>query len=237
MSGIQQIIERQIRSWEMEAAARRGEPDVTPAPPVLRSWITVSRAFGSGGGEIAQRVAALLGYQVFDREILDVIVREGRFRAAIIESLDERDRSSLDLWFEGLLRGALVDRGDYLRTLAGVLGSIAMHGHAVIVGRGANFLLDPSRGVHVRAVASEEHRVATIQRLRGISDPEEARRLVRRVDEERASYIEKHFHRSVDDPLAYDLVVNTERIGIEAAVDLVVRTLRLRMEGVRGARV
>jgi cytidylate kinase len=237
VSGIHQIIDRQIRAWEMEAEARRrASQDEALAAPALRPWVTISRAFGSGGGEIAQRVAAALGYQIFDREILDVIVQEGRFRAAIIESLDERERSSLDLWAEGLLHGALIDRGDYLRTLAGVLGSIAFHGHAVIVGRGANFLLDSSRGLHVRIVAPEDMRIVSIRRRRGMEDAEAARRLVRQTDEERSAYIEKQFHRLADDPLAYDLMINTARIGVESAVDLIVRALRLKLAAAANVR-
>jgi len=228
-SGIHHIIDRQVRRWEAEARARRQAiHDPAVQQPSIRPWVTISRAFGSGGGEIAHRLATALGYQIFDREILDVIVEEGRFRSAILEYLDERDRSSLEIWIQGILHGNLVDKGDYLRTLIGVLGSIAMHGHAIIIGRGANFVLDHRRGVHVRVVAPLPQRVETIGRLRSLSYAE-AEKLVLDTDHERAAFIRHHFHRDIDDPLAYDLTVNTGWIGIEGAIALIEHGLRRKL--------
>lgn len=225
-SGIHQIIDRQIRRWESEAQRRRESAEVYPSRPVsIRPWITISRCFGSGGGEVAQRLSARLNYEIFDREIVDTLIRETAFRAAILESLDERDRSSLEIWIEGLLRGRLVDKEDYLRSLARVVGVIAMHGHAILVGRGANFILDSDRGIHVRIVAPLEQRVETIARIRSVS-LDDARRLVQQVDEERAAFIRRHFHREIEDPLAYDLVVNSARLGVDTTVELIERGLR-----------
>ncbi len=230
-TGIHQIIDRQIKRWELEALERgrgSGERPVRAVP--LRPWVTISRSIGSGGGEIARRLAAQLGYQIFDREIVDVICKEGHFRTAILESLDERGRSSFDLWIDGVLHGSLVDKGDYLRTLVTVLGAIAMHGHAIIIGRGANFLLDPARGLHVRTVGPRAMRIETMSRLRSLSYAD-AEKLVHETDAERAGFIQHHFHRDVDDPLGYDLTLNTASIGIESAVALIERALREKMSG------
>lgn len=225
-SGIHQIIDRQIRRWDLEAQQRRESAEIYPSRPAsIRPWITISRCFGSGGGEIAQRLSARLNYEIFDREIVDTLVRESAFRSAILESLDERDRSSLEIWIEGLLRGRLVDKEDYLRSLIRVIGVIALHGHAIIVGRGANLILDSDRGIHVRIVAPLDQRIETIARIRSMA-PDEARKLVEQVDEERAAFIRRHFHRQIEDPLSYDLVVNSARLGVGTAVELIERGLR-----------
>jgi cytidylate kinase len=230
-SGIHLIIERQIQSWELEARMRRQAAKKQPGRPTpMRPYVAISRAFGSGGGEIARRLGAKLGYHIFDREILDILVKEGRFRTAILDSLEERDRSAFEVWVDGLLRGRLAHEGDYMRTLAGVLGSIAMHGHAVILGRGANFILDPGRGLHVRIVAPVTQRIETISRLRSV-DHEEAKRLVQRTDRQRASFVKRSFDADLNDPLAYDIILNTAGLGIEAAVNLTERTLRMKLGG------
>lgn len=228
-SGIHQLIDRQIRRWEMEASARRelaaGRPG-QPAP--VLPWVTISRAFGSGGGEVAQRLSARLNYPIVDKEILEVLVQEGHLRAAIVEALDERDRSSLDVWVDGILRGKLQDKDDYLRTLVRVIGGIAIHGHSVIIGRGANFILDSARGLNVRVVAPREQRIETIRRIRDL-DEDAAVKLVERVDGERSAYIRRYFHRDIEDPLAYDLILNTAGIGIDLAVELIDRSLRQKL--------
>ena len=228
-TGIHHLIDRQIRRWEAEAQARRellaGKPG-QPAP--VLPWVTISRAFGSGGGEIAQRLAARLNYPIVDKEILEVLVQEGHLRAAIVESLDERDRSSLEVWVEGILRGKLQDKDDYHRTLVRLIGGIAIHGHCIIVGRGANFILDSSRGLHARIVAPLPQRIETISRIRGV-DETEAAKLVEKVDAERSAFIRRLFHRDIEDPIAYDLLINTARIGMDLAVDLIERSLRQRL--------
>ncbi|MDM7916485.1 MAG: AAA family ATPase [Candidatus Eisenbacteria bacterium] len=230
MTGIEQIIDRQIRRWELEADLRRraAAESRTERPTPLRPVITISRAFGSGGGEVAHRLAASLGYQIFDREIVNAIVEQSKFQEAIAASLDEHDLSSVRLWIEGLLHGKFLSKGDYLHTLARVLGTIAMHGHAVILGRGANFLLDPARSLHVRIVAPFAQRVETISRLRQVSF-EEAERLVQKVDEERRHFFHTYFSRSPDDPLSYDLCLNTAGIGIENCIVLIERALRQKL--------
>jgi len=230
-TAIHKIIDHQIRRWEMEAQARRGEPGRDPtAPPVIRPCITVARMLGAGGNEISRRVAAALNYQVLDKEIVEVLIREGRFREQILQSLDERDRSSLELWVEGLLRGRMLDKGDYMRTLIHVLGSIALHGHAVILGRGANFVLGSERALHARIVAPFANRVEEMKQRLGLS-PEEADALIRRTDQERAAYVQGHFKRSIHDPLHSDLILNTGRIGVEGAVELIRRALEAKFGG------
>ena len=175
-------------------------------------------------------MAAKLGYHIFDREILDVLVKEGRFRAAILDSLEEADRSAFEVWIDGLLRGRLAHEGDYLRTFAGVLGAIAMHGHGVILGCGASLILDPGRGLQVRIVAPIAQRIETVGRLRSVGH-DQAEHLVLETDEERASFVRRNFDADLDDPLAYDLILNTVGLGVEAAVNLIERTLRMKLGG------
>lgn len=234
-SGVHQIIDRQIKRWELEAQARTAaatEPE--PAgPPVVHPWITVSRALGAGGGAIARAAASRLDYQVYDRELLELLVREHHLHRRVLELLDERSRSSLEIWVQGIVRGRLVDKGDYLRDLASVLTSVALHGRAIIVGRGANFVLDASRGLHVRITAPFALRVEAVAAREGISR-DEAERAVQRSDQERSAFIQGYFHHGIDDPLGYDLVINTAALGVEPAAELVERALRAKLVGKAG---
>jgi cytidylate kinase len=235
-SGIHQIIDRQIRRWEAEARARRELAAERPGQPApLLPWITISRAFGSGGGEIARRLSARLNYPIVDKEILEVLVEEGHLRAAVVEALDERDRSSLDVWVEGILRGKLQDRDDYLHTLVRVIGGIAIHGHAIIIGRGANYILDSAQGLNVRIVAPLRQRVETIQQIRGL-DQEAAAKLVEKTDTERGAFIHRFFHREIEDPLGYDVIINTAAIGMDLAVDLIERAFRQKLSAMAHVR-
>jgi cytidylate kinase len=224
-TGIHRIIDHQMRKWEFEAASRREAPRALPETPVVHPCITVARQIGSGGGEVARGIASVLGRPLCDREILDTIAGEGRIRAQILELLDERDRSALQIWIEGILRGRLADKEDYLRALVHAVGSVAAHGPAVFVGRGVNFILGPGRGLHLRVVAPVGRRVETLCKLRGLTESE-ARALVERTDADRAAFVRRHFHREIDDPLAYDLVLNTGATPTGSCVEMVLAAWR-----------
>jgi len=71
-------------------------------------------------------------------------------------------------------------------------------------------------------------RIETISRIRGV-DETEAAKLVEKVDAERSAFIRRMFHRDIEDPIAYDLLINTARIGMDLAVDLIERSLRQRL--------
>ena len=225
-TGIHQLIDHQIRKWELEASARRALPPGSPVElPVIHTGITVARQIGAGGTEIARRIATFLDRPLCDREILDTIASEGRIRARILELLDERDRSAAQIWIQGILRGRLADKGDYLRALVNAVVSVAAHGPVVFVGRGVNFILGPGRGLHVRVVAPPEHRVSRLCASLGLSEGD-ARALIDRTDTDRAAFVRHHFHREIDDPLAYDLVLNTAYAPPPACVETVLTIWR-----------
>jgi hypothetical protein len=231
---IHRIIDHQIREWEAAAARRREEALSRPdGLKTIRPAITLARQIGSGGWEIAHQVAERLGWEVFDRELLEVIVRQGHFREAIMNALDEHDRSAVEIWVDGLLHGNIVDKGDYHRTLVRVLTSISMHGRAIIVGRGANYVLDPRRTFNLRIAAPRSVRVEMIARSRGLP-MKKAAAIVTQTDHERAAFIMHHFHERIDDPTAYDLVINTASFSREAAAEMVVQALHLKLGGLAG---
>ena len=228
-TGIHRIIDQQMRRWEMANRTRKEAAKANPdLPRLIHPCITIGRMLGAGGRAISERLSESLGYPVFDREILEFLLREGRIRGQLIELLDERDRSALDIWLQGIIRGKLTDKGDYLRTLVQVLGSIAAQGPAVIVGRGANFILESHRTLHVRLVAPFSERVAAVAQNREIPRAE-AEEVVQKSDRERAAFIEHHFHRNIDDPLAYDLILNTGEVSAEAAAELIQLGLRRKL--------
>jgi cytidylate kinase len=217
-TGIHRIIDQQMRKWELEAQARRESPRELPAEvPVIHPCVTIARQIGSGGGAVARGIASALGRPLCDREILETVASEGRIRAQILELLDERDRSALQIWIEGILRGRLADKEDYLRALVHAVGSVAAHGPTVFIGRGVNFILGPQRGLHLRIMAPVEWRLETLRLRRGIAEAE-ARALLERTDADRAAFIRRHFHREIDDPLAYDLVLNSASLSIARCV-------------------
>jgi cytidylate kinase len=105
----------------------------------------------------------------------------------------------------------------------------AHHGHVVVIGHGGVSLLGwRPNGVRVFAIllhASKAWRVEQLARRYGIHHDEAARR-IERTDEARKRYQRHYFDSDMYDARQYDLVLNTERIGLDAAIRSTVASVR-----------
>ena len=104
---------------------------------------------------------------------------------------------------------------------------VARGGMAVILGRGAPFILPPEQALRVLVVAPTPARVERLVKAHGLSTEEAARRL-EQEDQDRLAFLRHQFGVEPDDPRLYDLVVNTGTLSIDAAAALVVEALRRR---------
>ncbi len=219
MTSIETIIDRQLRRWEMERQ-KKLEVEKSDASPKKRPIVTVSRQRGSRGSFLAEQLADRLGYQLLHREIIDRICDSSGYRRQVIESLDDKTRSNIELWFDGLIKGQYVDASNYLMHLLKAIRSISAHSGVIIVGRGANFILSPGEGLHIRVIADINTRIENLIRFQNISKMD-AESAVKKADKERSDFIYSNFRRDINDSTAYDLVINTTYVGIEDALEMV----------------
>ncbi len=227
MTSIQLIVDRQLRRWEAERlaaleAARAGRVagEVAPARPT----VTVSRQAGLRGEAIAQALAARLGYELFDQQIIDYIATHHDVHRQMLEMLDEHTMSSIKLWAEGIVHRQHVDQADFLRFLSKTVRGIHAHGGTVILGRGANFLLADARAFRVQLVAPLAERVKIHMAERSL-DAEAARREIIQVDAGRSDFIRRFYHADWADPGAYDLSLNVAGLPVEGAAAIVAQAM------------
>ncbi len=233
MTSKDNLLDRQIRKWELERAAKAREDGLLSRPgSLVEPVLTVSRDRGSGGTILAERLAERFGYTLLHRDIIDRICESSGYKRRIVESLDGHAKSQLQLWFESMLQGTYVDASDYVKALLEVIYSISHLGGVVVVGRGANFILGPERGFHLRIVAPRDVRVRNLMTREGYSEPEALREIEHR-DRERAEFIRKVYGREIDDPLGYDLIINNLSISMEAVTSLVAAAAQEKFEKLR----
>ena len=217
MSGIDKLVERQMRNWELVRTQRVTVPEAHRKE--VEDFIAISRQEGAGGGEVAGMLGERLGWPVFDREILHAMAGDDAVHRQVYGSMDERDLS----WFEEVARvftqPELV-KNDYFHNLTRTTLSLARQGRAVFVGRAADLILPKEVGVRVRLVAPIDFRVRRIAQQRQMT-LEEARKEVTRIDHERAEFIRHHFHISIDEATRCDLTINRGRISAAQAVELI----------------
>lgn len=164
--------------------------------------LTISREYRSGGQEIGAAVAGRMRYEYVGKErILADLRSQGERWISLLNEVDE-DRPTIwdrfDWEYQGLM--ALMDSYIYDR---------AMDDRTVLVGRGANFLLEGLPHVlRVRLTAPIEQRLERVMRKDGV-DRKTAARLIEKMDNDRAAFIRANFHRDWYDVAAYDMVFNT----------------------------
>jgi cytidylate kinase len=116
--------------------------------------------------------------------------------------------------------------GVYLRGLLGQLVSLGKVGHCVIVGRGAAQVLPDESTLSVRVIAPRRDRIASVEKRRGVSAAE-AERWVDQHDSERLRFVKHHFHADPEDPMLYDLVLNSKRLTRQECATVIVQMAQM----------
>jgi cytidylate kinase len=121
-----------------------------------------------------------------------------------------------------------LDDARYLQALESVVRELARSQSLVILGRGSHILLkDHPETLHVLVVAPLEVRVKRVMQDFKL-DLEAAKLEIGRFDSSLRQFIRRYFKADMEDPVCYDLVINTGRLSFEAAASTVVDTLSLR---------
>ena len=220
------------RIVEDQAARGLGRAPHTRRLP-HRTAIALSRLPGAGGEHVAQRLAEELHYDLFDRELIERVASSAQVSQGAVSGLDERDRAFLTEWLDTLIEQHHFSPQDFRYHLTLVVGALARRGGAVIVGRGSHLILAGGEALRVLVAAPLEARVAAVAAREGI-DAREARRVVLEEEVRRRAFLRQHFRAELDDPCAFDLVVNPHALGVGVAVESIKAALAALAAGQRG---
>lgn len=210
---VEKIIDEQIQKWHL---ARKTNIQDEKNYPV----ITISREPGSGGRIIAEKLAAKYHLDLFDQEMINQMANSSQVGRRVIESLDEKGLSVLDNWIASLVDKNHLWPDQYLKHLMKVILAIGKHGKAVIVGRGANFILPPQNRLRVRVIGPVAKRAENISFECDVS-LNKAKRLMIKTESDRRAFIRKYFYSDVGNSDNYDLIINTDTVNIESAVEAI----------------
>jgi len=214
---VETLITRQLHQYNRLKTLLRQEPG--SKQPSLGPVVTISRMAGCCARDLATELAERLEVQVWGRELVDLIASDRGLRREVVAQLDESMISNVDAWVRGMLGRRLFLRDDYAVALARTIKTLAETGGAVIVGRGAGFVLGNRANLRIRLVAGDRHRMKIIQQHKHLNQAE-ARERMNRTDANRATFVRSYFQAGVDDPRHYDLVANTERMSHDVLIPL-----------------
>lgn len=176
------------------------------------SIVAISQTLGSLGEEIGRTLARTLSWQCADREI--ILEAAGRFGEGVM-ALEHFTEEKPSLWerFSDTQRR-------YQAFVETIILEMAARDNLVISGRGSSLVLRRVRhALKVRVTAPELLRARRVEAQQGLT-AEAAEHLVRQSDRERAARLKFLYHVDWEDPLLYDLTLNTERVDAEEACRL-----------------
>jgi cytidylate kinase len=181
--------------------------------------ITISRGSYSRGKEVAEKVAAALGYECISREILLEASEQFNIPEIKLVRAIHDAPSILERFTYGKERYVSYIKAALLKHIQ--KDNVVYHGLA-----GHFFLQDIPHVLKVRIIADIEDRVAEEMKRENISAAE-ARHILKKDDDERRRWSLQIFGGDTWDPMLYDLVIHTKSITVDDAVDLIRCAVRL----------
>ena len=189
----------------------------------MRKVITIAREFGAGGGEIGRKVAKELGIQFYDKDIiLRTALANPKLDPEDVRRWDERVPSSFgfaqslfDFYNKPLDERLWQAQRDAIREMAN-------HESCVIVGRNSEYILHEfDHCLHVFAHAGFPWRVKRMSGMMPGVSLDQVASDVKQADRARKKNCEYYTRTVYGDSRNYDLTLNTEKLGIDKAVQLV----------------
>ncbi len=196
----------------------------------MKKIITISRQYGSGGREVGEKLASKLDIPFYDNEIISRAAKESGFTEAAFERLEDKATNSLlysiamgmnvfsnqEIGYSAL---SLDDR--VFLAQSNIIRKYAEEGPCVIVGRCADYILKDTKDVvNVFVKADFDFRIKRSIEVDAL-DKGHAATLVNKKDKSRANYYHYHTGEKWNDLNNYDLVVRSDLVGIDGAVETI----------------
>lgn len=214
---------------------------VAPSTPV--SVITIAHQPASGGERIARAVGRRLGFNVADRQVVERAAKAAGVDVKTIEAASHH-RGFIGRLLDGMAAVAphndplssigslreshgIYAHREYRQFVESAIRDTAENGNSVILGHGAQFALrDRADTFRVLITASEESRIAEL--IADGATTDEARKSIRRQDEERKGFFKDAESTDWLDPSHYDLVISADNYDAEMAADIICHAANLR---------
>jgi cytidylate kinase len=206
--------------------------------------VTIARQAGAQGEMVGRAIAERLGWSYLDREIITQAAARARVSEATIEqaervpSLLTRMMEALGRYPSGFELAEAIPGAPHVPPLTSeayrsfieqVVHQLEETTDAVLIGHASQAVLRSSRrAIHLFVVAPLPQRARLLAAEEGL-DQEEAVRLIKSTDAERADYLQRYYGIRWNNPSHYDLTLNTGRMTVSAAADIVVDLVRARL--------
>jgi cytidylate kinase len=177
------------------------------------SIITISRIPGSGGNEVARKLADKNNMNLLDRKAIDSYIQEHPEFPGWIKKMDEHN--------PGLFERGSERRDGYLDILKQIIFEMALKDNLIILGRGSQFILHDIPDVfHVRLICSESRGKERISLLLEDKDAP-VDKIYKKMLSDREGFHKYFFREDAEEGTYYNLIINSDHLSQEKIVDLI----------------
>lgn len=184
--------------------------------------ISIGRELGSGGKEIAEKLAAKLGIPVYDKKLLEIASKESGLDTTAFENADEKESTSFIgniLGYIGGVNDSYMSSDRLFQIQSEAIRNIAGRGSCITIGRCSEYVLRDHKGlISIFITADYKDRVARIMQKDGL-DEESAKAHMEKGDKKRRSYHDYYTTTEWGAAHTYDLCINSSRLGIDGTVE------------------
>ena len=200
--------------------------------------ITIGRQFGSGGKDVGKLIAESLGIPFYDKEIVELAAKKSNISYEAVKEIDERATNSL---LYSIVTGSFGVKGlnaplfyempmndKFFIAQSEVIKELAQQGDCVIVGRCADYVLSSEEDVDVVSVflySPMDFRTLRVAESMNLTT-NRAKDYIQKTDKQRRTYYDYYTSHEWGKMQNYDICINTEKIGIEKAAEMVVNYLK-----------
>lgn len=200
------------------------------------SVITVSRQSGSEGNKIVRIVCNQLGCKYFDKHLMAQLAEEMGMNPTEVEDITASEHHISSFWEKAFSRISIspvaaswVLTNPYetkeeinVNQVSGFILAAYRQGDVVIVGRGSQVILrDKPDVLHVRIVAPLKRRIERWMEREHLSY-DDAEKIAKERDHKHIHFVKTYFYEDIDNPDLYDLIINTEKLPLDKAADLII---------------
>ena len=227
---VERLLRARIAAWNEQSR----HPHVEPSIPL---FVTVSRQPGIDPDPVCYRLSDLLNagapgkWSVWDHELIEKVSSDQHLAKDLLEKLEETPRTWLDDMLQtrrtpGEAPGASEAQAD--RCMFAAIRSLALAGHAIIVGRGGILVTkDLKGGIHIRLVAPLKHRLEYVVSSKNIP-LHEAARYLNRIDKNEMKHFHQYWPERSLDPETFGIMLNSAQLSVDELAECVAVIVRKR---------
>ena len=184
--------------------------------------IAIGREFGSGGHVVAEKLAEHYNIPLYSKQLLSEVAKDGKYSAEILERFDEKPMNIAFIPAPiggnsvSLEQGVAISQFNFLRKKANQEKE-----SFVVVGRCAeDILADNPNVVSAFIFGNKECKMKRVMEREGL-DEKQALNKMKKVDKMRKTYHNFYCENKWGDSRTYDLCINTSKVGIDEAAELI----------------